>query len=128
MHTCCTCLLLNVTSIHSPSIYPSISRHLLISGLFMHPTTVLWAWICVPATHFLGARILPQHCLPSLCKCPVLPIPLSTGPYLNASLTACSRPYSLVRKGGGGGGGGGGRGSMHPRKSISLSYLCQFYT
>ena len=62
MHTCCTCLLLNVTSTHSPSICPSLRRHLLISALFMHLPTVLWVWIRAPATHLISA--LPQH-LPS---------------------------------------------------------------
>ena len=32
--------------------------HLLISALFMHLPPVLWAWICVPATHLFGAQIL----------------------------------------------------------------------
>ena len=50
--TCCTSLLLNATSTHSPSICPSIRRHLLISGLCMHLPTVLWAWIRAPTTHF----------------------------------------------------------------------------
>ena len=64
--------------------------------LFMHLPTVLWAWICAPATHFLGARILitlifysscgpnkhPATTLafPPLCNCTVLPTSLSTGP------------------------------------------------
>ena len=72
--------------------------HVIISALSMHLPPVLWAWIRAPATHFLGARILttlplsippaafsalPQH-LPSplLCNYTVLPVPLSTGPYL----------------------------------------------
>ena len=41
------------------SIYLSFTRpHVLISALSMHLPPVLWAWIRVPATHFLGARIL----------------------------------------------------------------------
>ena len=54
MHTCCTCLILNATSTHSHSICPSIRPRLLISALFMHLPSVLWAWICAPATHFFG--------------------------------------------------------------------------
>ena len=58
LHTCCTCLLLNASSTYSPSIYPFIRTHLLISALFMHLPPVLWAWKRAPATHLLGARIL----------------------------------------------------------------------
>ena len=49
----CT-LAAHATSTHSPSICPSIRRHLLISALLMHLPTVLWAWICAPTTHFFG--------------------------------------------------------------------------
>ena len=51
-------LLLYETTTHLPSICPFTRPHLLISALSMHLPPVLWAWICAPATHFLGARIL----------------------------------------------------------------------
>ena len=115
MHTCCTCLLLNATSTHSPSICPSIRPHLLISALFMHLPTALWASKRAPATHFLGARILitlsfsthpaalisasrNTQCLPPLCKCTVLPIPLSTGPYLGETHQKIAFSHEITSK------------------------------
>ena len=43
---------------HLPSICPFTRPYVLISALSMYLPPVLWAWIRVPATHFLGARIL----------------------------------------------------------------------
>ena len=91
--------LLYATPTHLPSICPFTRPHVIISALSMHLPPVLWAWIRAPATHFLGARILttlplsippaafsalPQTlAFPLLCNYTVLPVPLSTGPYLD---------------------------------------------
>ena len=58
-------LLLYATTTHLPSICPFTRPHVLISALSMHLPPVLWAWICAPATHFLGARILTTLTLPT---------------------------------------------------------------
>ena len=50
--------LLYATPTHLPSICPFTRPHVIISALSMHLPPVVWAWIRVPATHFLGARIL----------------------------------------------------------------------
>ena len=48
----------NAISTHLPSICHFTHPHLLISALSMHRPPVLWVWICAPANHFFGARIL----------------------------------------------------------------------
>ena len=58
MYTCCTWLLLYAPPGHLPSICPFTRPYVLISALSMYLPPVLWACICAPATHFLGARIL----------------------------------------------------------------------
>ena len=95
MHTCCRSLLLFATSTNLPSICHSKRPHVLISALSMHLSPVQWAWTRAPATHILGAQILTALTLltcsthpafPLLCNCTVLPVPLSTGPYLVRNL------------------------------------------
>ena len=71
--------------------------HLFI-GPYLCTPYVLGPWIRAPATHFFGARILTtlsvlfilrplapcrNICLPLLCHYTVLPVPNSTGPYLD---------------------------------------------
>ena len=83
--------------------HTSPSLPLLISTLSNHRPPVLWAWICAPATHFIGARILTTlsfstHCatlsalplhLPSPFSVIVLfSVSLSTGLYLVFDLSA----------------------------------------
>ena len=106
--------LLYATPTHLPSICPFTRPHVIISALSMHLPPVLWAWIRAPATHFLGARILttlplsiptaafsalPQHLPSPFCVIILsLPVPLSTGPYLDIHYQAilCYRNPSCI--------------------------------
>ena len=94
MHTCCTCLLLNATSTHSPSICPSIRRHLLISALFMHLPTVLWAWIREPATVF--GRTDPYYTVILYSSCGLNKRPAATLAFL-LSVSVLSSQYLFQR-------------------------------
>ena len=103
-------LLLYATPTYLPSICPFTRPHVLISALFMHLPPVLWAWICAPATILFGRtdpyytdtfysscglqRLAATLAFPLLCNCTVLPVPLSTGPYLNIfdTLSNTQRP------------------------------------
>ena len=107
--------LLYATPTHLPSICPFTRPHVIISALYMHLPPVLWAWIRAPATHFLGARILTTLPLsippaafsalsaatlafPLLCNYTVLPVPLSTGPYLDMHRTGAKHVVCHMQK------------------------------
>ena len=99
MHTCCTRLLLYATPTHLPSICPSTRPYILISANHIPSTCTLGLDPC--ACHSLFGRTDPYHidnfysscgpqrpaatlAFPLLCNCTVLPVPLSTGPYLGS--------------------------------------------
>ena len=79
-----------------------ITCHLFIGHYLCTPYVLGW-WIRAPATHFFGARILTtlfvlfilrplapcrNICLPLLCHYTVLPVPNSTGPYLDDTVSS----------------------------------------
>ena len=108
MHTCCTWLLLYATPTHLPSICPSLRADQ--CPIHVPSTCTLGLDTC--ARHSLFGRTDPYYidnfysscglkrlaatlASPLLCNCTVLPVPLSTGPYLDANVHAAqSAPKS----------------------------------
>ena len=80
-----------------PPIHPSISSfthpQLLISALSMHLPPVLWDWIRAPATHLLGARILPTLSFPTHPAANMRPVATLAFPLL------CSQYLELFQRG-----------------------------
>ena len=96
MHTCCTCLLLNATSTHSPSICSSIRRHLLISALFMHLPTVLCMGLDTCARHSLFRRTDPNYTVILYSSCGLNKRPAATLAFL-LSVSVLSSQYLFQR-------------------------------
>ena len=104
---------MQLSPIHLLSAISYVDPHMSISALFMHLPSVLWAWICAPATNILGAPILitvifysscslnrlaATLAFPLLCNCTVLPVPLSTGPYLDSPMYDWSYIFTMYKK------------------------------